>query len=215
MIVVLVSALIVFAILVVSEWLWRSKRLRGEFGRKFVHISVGSFVAIWPFYMSFHYVELMALAFFVVVLASRYLNIFQAIHTINRRSWGDALFAAGVGITALITSSPWIFAAAILHLSLADGFAAILGTHYGKDNKYKVWGHEKSWVGTATFWIFSICILLFTVGLGTTSFSLSIWLLIWLPAATSFVENISPYGLDNVLVPLLIVAALSPLPFGR
>lgn len=215
MIAAALSVLAVFVLLVLSEWLWRSKRLRGELGRKFIHITVGSFVAFWPFYMSFHYIELLSIAFLIVVLGSRYFNVFKAIHAIDRRSWGDMLFAVGVGLSAALTQSPWIFAAAILHLSLADGLAAVIGTHFGKDNQYTVLGHTKSWAGTATFFILSVCILILATGLGTTTGQVNFMLLVWLPAAATVVENFGAFGLDNVLVPLLIVAALSPLPFGH
>ena len=36
---------VVFCVLVASEVGWRKSWLRGEVGRKFVHISVGTFVA--------------------------------------------------------------------------------------------------------------------------------------------------------------------------
>jgi len=41
----LLSVLIIFCILLMSEFGWRKRRFNNEFGRKFVHIAVGSFVA--------------------------------------------------------------------------------------------------------------------------------------------------------------------------
>ena len=42
---------VVFAILAFSELGWRRFWLKGEVGRKFVHISVGTFVAFWPYFL--------------------------------------------------------------------------------------------------------------------------------------------------------------------
>jgi len=213
MIAAVLSVLVVFIILLVSEWLWRTKRLRGEFGRKLVHISVGSFVAFWPFYMSFHYIQLISLAFLLVVLISSKLHLFHAVYKIDRKSWGNILFAVGIGLTALLTSSHWIFMAAILHLSLADGLAAVIGKHFGQARQYKVFTATKSVVGTATFWLVSALILLYVLTQGATSQTLTLPLLIWLPVASAVIENLGIYGLDNVLVPLFIVLTLSQLKF--
>ncbi|MGZ6005188.1 MAG: hypothetical protein ACXWLH_03470 [Candidatus Saccharimonadales bacterium] len=206
MIAVCLSILAIFLVLVLSEYLWNSKKLRGELGRKFVHISVGCFVASWPFYMSFRSIQMISLAFFVVVLLARKLKVFAAIHTVDRKSWGDVLFAVGIGLAAVFTKSDWIFLAAILNLSLADGLAGLIGKRYGKNSNYKVFGYTKSVVGTLTFWLVSLAILLFVKQLG--DINIGLMTLVWLPVLTAIAENIGIYGLDNVLVPLLITMAL-------
>lgn len=213
MIVALLSIFAIFVILMVGEWLWESKCLNGEFGRKFIHISVGTFIAFWPFYMSFGWIRLISLALLLVVMASRQLKVFSAVHTVDRKSLGDILFACGVGLTALLTSSHWIFMAAILHLSLADGLAAIAGKRFGKNHQYKILGYTKSFIGTGTFLVVSLIIVSVALTQGTTGEIMVLPLLIWLPVVTSVIENIGVYGLDNVLVPLLIVLALSRLHF--
>ncbi len=213
MIAVALSIVAVFVVLMLGEWLWRTHRLSGEFGRKFIHITVGTFVAFWPFYMSFSSIQLISLAFLLVVLSSRYLNIFKSVHTIERKSWGDALFAVGIGLAAFFTNSAWIFAAAILHLSLADGLAAVIGKHYGKSSEYTVLGYTKSVVGTTTFLITSVAILILALSHGGAGVSVVSPLLIWVPISAVILENFGIYGLDNIFVPLLIVGVLSQLQF--
>lgn len=214
MIAVPLSLLAIFILLVVNEWLWRTKKIKGELGRKFIHITVGTFVAFWPFYMSFRSIRLIALAFLVVVLLSKQLNLFSAIHTVVRKGWGEVLYAVGIGLSATITNSPWVFAAAILHLSLADGLAAVIGKRYGKGNEYKVFGFTKSKVGTATFWLTSVSILLIIVTHATHDLLMVLPLIAWLPVAAAAMENIGVYGLDNIFIPVLIVIALSQLQFA-
>jgi dolichol kinase len=47
----------------------------------------------------------------------------------------------------------------MLHVALADGFAAIIGTKYGRAWAYKVFGQTKTIIGSMTFWVVSLCIL--------------------------------------------------------
>jgi phytol kinase len=215
MVSVLISLSIVLLILIIGEYLWRTKRLKGEFARKFIHITIGTFVAFWPFYMSFSWIQLISLAFMVVVILSKYFNIFGSVHTVERKSWGEAMFALAIGLTAFLTSSKWIFLAAILHLSLADGLAAVIGKNYGKKHEYKILGFTKSLIGSTTFWLISTLILIVVLqqALPIEFSSLPLILLVWLPIAATIVENFGIYGLDNLFIPILIVMALRPLQF--
>jgi len=208
MITVLLSLGAIFLILILSELLWNSKKLNGETGRKFVHITVGSFVAFWPFYMGFHTIQLISVAFLIVVIASRYLKIFHAVHVADRKTWGDVMFAVGIGLAAIFTKTDWIFMAAILHLSLADGLAALMGKKFGKTNRYKVLGHEKSVVGTLTFIEVSVAIIGIVLIYGPFASVNLFPTIIWLPLAAAALENVGIYGLDNVFVPILITLSL-------
>lgn len=203
------AVLPVFVLLVLTEILWRRNSLRGESARKFIHIVVGSYVAFWPFFISFQAIQLISAAFLIVVGISLRFSIFKAIHGVARKTWGEALFAVGIGLIAVLTNEPWIFAACILHMSVADGFAALAGKRWGKGNRYHVGNHEKSIVGTSVFWFCSLLITgLAIANIPDLQADMSIYLL-WLPFATSLTENIGIGGTDNVLVPLLVYLALT------
>jgi phytol kinase len=197
-----VSILAVFLILVTSELGWRRGWLHGEFGRKFVHILVGSFVAFWPFYMTWGEIRLLSAAFLVVVAFSNWLKIFKVISSVQRPTFGEFCFAAVVGLLTFVTHSKGIYAAALLQMSLADGFAAVIGTRFGVGNRYHILSHAKSVAGTATFMVISAALLL-----GYARFSvagLSIGLAVFGTLAAAALENIAPLGLDNLAVPLFI-----------
>lgn len=206
---VIITVLPVLLLLLLTEYLWRSNSLRGESARKLIHIVVGSYVAFWPFMIGFEAVQIISAAFLIVIAISLKFGIFKAIHGVARKTWGEVLFAVGIGLVAVLTNDPWVYAACILHMSLADGFAALAGMNWGKRNTYYVANHKKSMVGTAVFWF---CSLLIT-GLAITNIpSLqpnAVTYLLWLPIATSITENIGINGTDNVLVPLLVFVALS------
>lgn len=208
----ILASLIVFAILLTSESLWRSKKFKAETARKFVHMTVGVFVAFWPFFMSWRMIQIMSVAFLIVILFSYKLHIFHAIHNVKRKTQGEIWFAVTIGLIATFVQSKWIFWAAIMHMALADGFAALIGTAFGKKSRYKVFGQTKSIVGSSMFWITSIAVLALVVIVSPSEFSYSSkFIITLLPITATLLENIAPKGADNVVVPIFIALALSSL----
>ncbi len=197
----------VFVLLLLSEILWRRKVLRGETSRKILHILIGGYIAFWPQFLSFREIQYVSIALFLVVLLSHRLHLFHAINDVKRKTWGDLLYAVGIGLTATLTHSSWVFAVAILHLSVADGLAGLIGSRYGKSTQYKVLGNNKSLIGTGTFIVASFIILaIFSQSCPMTTAPI---LIAVLPFVAALIENIGVRGTDNVLIPLLIVAVFS------
>ncbi len=192
----------IFIMLVLSEVLWRKARIRGEFARKFVHIMAGSFIAFLPFWVSYGWISLLAVGFILANLLNRYTPIFHAIHAITRKSWGDLLFGFAILITSLLRPSKWLFVGAILQVALADGMAAVIGKHYG-DKPYKIFDHQKSIIGTLTFFVSSLLIVLIVLIVGNFNLNVSMGLiLIVVPTAMTILENVCGYGTDNIFLPI-------------
>jgi phytol kinase len=202
----IISVVIVFLLLCISETLWRHRDINTEFTRKFVHITAGSFVAFWSLYLSRGEIVFLSIAFVAVVVISKYANLFKAIHSVQRPTWGEIMFAATVGILAFVAHSHWIYCAALLNMSLADGLAAVFGMKFGKTTRYKVFGYAKSVVGTLTFFIVSMAILTGMAIFEPSVFSL--WFIAIAVVAT-ILENVAVRGLDNLLVPLFVAVALN------
>jgi phytol kinase len=203
----ILTVLGVFVLLLLSEAWFRFRKPRDEFSRKFIHITVGSFAAFWPFYLSWNTILLLSLAFVVVVSASKKLHVFKAIHAVERPTCGEVCFALAVGLLAFVTHQPWIYSIALLHMSLADGMAAIIGVTFGTSNRYKVLGNTKSVVGTATFVLVSV-ILLSIYGL-TTHQMLPLAVVALTASASAAIENLAGHGLDNLFVPVLVAVMLT------
>src|SRR5690242_6050840 len=89
---------LVFLVLLASEAYWRKHQPDSEISCKFIHLSIGSFVAFWPFFLSWNEIRLLSLAFVLAVAISKWLNIFQAIHSVQRPTWGEVYFALAVGL---------------------------------------------------------------------------------------------------------------------
>lgn len=196
------------AFLGLGEWLHKTfpHRVGPEFTRKSVHITIGTFAAFWPFFISWSYIELLSLLFFLVVLLAHKTKWFKSIYSVSRKTWGDLFFAMAIGLTALVGPDKWTFTAAILSMSLADGFAALIGQAFGHDNRYKVFGYTKSIAGTATFYVLSLVI----VGVCAVGFGNSSWTtLLWVPFVAAGLENVGVAGVDNLLVPVFLAIFLN------
>lgn len=203
----ILTILVVFLVLVVSEVWWRTRRPHDEFSRKFIHVAVGTFAATWPYYLSWKQILLISAAFLVGVLFSLYLNIFQAIHAVERPTWGEACFALSVGVLALVTHEPAIYTVALLHMGLADGVAAVVGTYYGKTNAYNVFGHSKSVAGTLAFLAISLTLLIAYATVAPLPANAGI--IVGLALLATALENVAIRGLDNLFVPLAVAAVLT------
>lgn len=200
----------VLMLLVLSEYLWRRERLRGERARKLIHVAAGVFIAFWPWFMPFRTIQLISLVMIVVILLSRKFNIFQGIHGVRRHTIGDVLFPVAVGLIASLAASKWVFAAALLHLGLADGMAAVVGDRLGKKNRYKLFGEFKSIAGSLTFLGFSVLIMIGLIIFGPAQFrSFYLPLITLLPVMATCMENLSIRGTDNIFVPLLLTLMLN------
>jgi phytol kinase len=209
----IITLLAIFLLLIITEWLWRKSKLHIETSRKIVHIGTGIIVAFWPLYLDWTTIQLLSLLLLAVVFASFRLRIFRSIHDIDRLTIGEILYPVGIGICAFLEPAPWMFTAAILHLTLADGLAAIVGIKYGRKNRYTILSHGKSLIGSTTFFMTSLAIIVaasFFVSEANLPHNYPLFVLAAL--TLTFVENISWYGLDDITVPLSVIILLTILP---
>ena len=201
----------VLAILVTAEILWHHKILIGENERKFVHILVGTFAAFWPWFISWEAVQLIGSVMLIATLLNRHRLTFNYSAGLRKNGYGDILLALAIVMCATLTREPLFFTLAILHLSLADGFAAVVGVNFGKYWNYKIFKQAKTVLGTMAFWFVSLCILsvgtLFAYDL--ISFPNYLLLILLLPPLLTLVENISIRGFDNIMVPMVALLALT------
>jgi phytol kinase len=200
----------IFIILVAGELLWQNHLLKDENQRKFVHILAGSFIAFWPWLISWRSIQFISLLMVIVTLFNHRLKIFNHLGK-HRYDYGDVLFAVGVFLCSLITTQKTLFALAVLQMALADGLAAVIGKKFGKHWRYKVFDEERTIIGSMTFWVVSLCILGtgFIVASNLMAYSTYAALLLLLPPALVLLENVTTRGFDNVLVPVVALIILN------
>lgn len=193
-------------VLLAAEGLAKFTRLHAEITRKFVHMFVGTFVAFWPFFLSWRTIEILSIAFFVGILLSVKYTIFKAIHLVPRKAVGELLFAVVIGLLALVSANKWVFLVAMLNLSIGDALAAVIGLLLGSSNKYKVFGMTKSIAGTSAFFLTSIVTMIIYEQIGHLYVGpATFWLV---PIIATATENVAVLGTDNLIMPLLIAVVL-------
>jgi dolichol kinase len=200
----------IFGLLVIAELLGKYRVLRGEYHRKFLHIAAGSFIAFWPWLISWRVIEIIGLGMLVVMIANHYLAFLNYRGRIGRASYGDIFLALAIFLAASLTHNKIFFALAILEVALADGLAAVAGISYGKYWGYKVFKHKKTVIGSMVFWLATLCI--FGAGLlpahDSITFKNYFLILLLIPPAFTLAENLSVFGLDNLVIPVLTIAIL-------
>lgn len=214
MILVLLALSEIGLILIASEVLWRKRVLRGEYGRKVVHMAAGLSVAFWPFIMSFTAIQIIALAAGLTIVASRKFKIFHAIHDVPRLTYGEILYPLSILILASIAQANWIFTVSVLFIALADGMAAIVGKKWAsKKYTFKVGRSKKSALGTTAYILFAYVSLAVGLLIGGKEVMTESPLIIFalLPLTGAFLEVVSPLGLDNITAPLLVMLVLNKL----
>ena len=196
-------------IVCVAEVLYRRKILRGEYQRKFIHITSGTFIAFWPWLISFKSIEVAGALLVVGSVINHWLKAFHYSSDLNRHTYGDIFFALAILLTSLATHNKLFFALAILNMALADGLAAVVGQKYGKNWRYMILTHTKTVIGSMTFWLISLCI--FGVGLLFSPVLMPHYflLILLLPPLLAILENFPGLGSDNIFVPIVVVLILN------
>lgn len=207
MIGMLIAAAGTALILLLGEYFWRKHILAGEFARKFIHISAATFAAFWPFFVPRLYIAILSIVFVVALVIIKKLGLFKSLHSVQRATYGEIWYAVSIGALALIFKSDAIFMVAVLHMALADGFAAVIGVGLNHKAKRFIFnGFTKSIAGSLTFVVISFVLnFAYWSAISQTSLvpiNISPILYSALSAiALALVEITAPKGSDNVLVP--------------
>lgn len=211
---ILLPPLAAALIFLLGEYIRRRKHDSNEVSRKLVHSLHGLVLILWYFWLGADFVITVEAAFFgfmfiVRFLADRYPS--QAwMYKVGRLSWGEFFYPAGIISAAYLTDSSWFFVVAVAQLALSDSAAALAGQRWGRKTQYKVFRQTKSLVGTAAFFVTAVAIAL-VVLLPTQNFdaSLLVAAIICAPVILAAIENLSPYGSDNLTLPLASVLILN------
>lgn len=176
--------------------------------RKILHIMVGNVAFILPIFETKEIMAFIAAGPFIIFtfLMSPYTPI---------KSIKGKTSAAGHGMGLVYYSITWtilaylffdnmvVIAIGILAMSYGDGFASLLGVKFGK-KKYKVFGDEKSYVGSAAMFLSTFITTLIAVFYYNIAFSTFVLLvLLFIAFVSALIEGITPKGVDNLSVPFI------------
>lgn len=203
------SLTVVGLILVLNQLLWQRDVVRGEAARKLAHISIGSFIAVWPVYLSYAEIQLALLIGLIGAGIVRHFVVFPSIFDVKRRSIGDIAAPLVILLIAFIEPTKTIFAVTVLHVAFADGMAALVGSRFGHKTAYNIVKQKKSLAGTATFFVASMLIMTAAAIFQSTMDAITIGVyIVVIPVVATILENVSPKGFDNITVPLAVIGIL-------
>lgn len=182
------------------------EHLPREFSRTFVHIMVSNWWIIATYFIQDFYLAMSIPLFFIFFNG---LNIkYNWIPCINSKlrygNMGTVYYALAIALLTWLTFSnkelQVIGGVGILAMGYGDGFAAILGQHYGK-HEYTIFKGTKSLEGSIAMFIMTFGVLILYFYYVSTYPGLLV--IVSLAFVATLVEAISPFGLDNIFVPMI------------
>ena len=205
----LLSFLFIFLVLGVATLLMKRFRLKQSISRKIVHIGVSHWWFIALFGIDDLVVALIGPLVFILLNSVSYrTQLIKAMENgRNTSNLGTVYFPISLTVlVALCWSGTIPFAAgtiAILILGWGDGLAALVGESFGR-RRFRVPGGIKSLEGTLTMAAVSLLVpaaVFLFAGISPAAGLLPAVLAISLTA--TLVETVTPWGIDNLSVPLL------------
>jgi phytol kinase len=205
----LLAFVYVCVVLALGEGLRRGLHLSVDFTRKFVHIGVGmvAFLLV-ALFKDWRFAIVPPLVFIMVNYVSYRRQIFAGIETGARGELGTVYFPISFLILIpLLWSQPTLLVASLMPLTWGDSFAAIIGSRFGR-HKFTVINETRSIEGSVTMFAFSFVATFAALLVFLTPVAASLVLALVTALIAALVEAFSPYGVDNLTVPLASAAVL-------
>lgn len=201
-----------FLSLITAAELWRRfGNPEAEWTRKLVHLGGGMACLFFPFLVQSPGVVLaMALPLTGLFVAGSKLGFLKSLHGVKRRSRGAEYYPLAVFLVFVLTQGrPWLYLSAVLVLAVADAFAALIGSQYGRI-RYEVEDETKSLEGSLVFLVLAfLAIHLPTLLLTDLPRPVCVLAAVLVAALVTGFEAISLEGADNIFVPLAVVLILA------
>jgi phytol kinase len=215
---IIIATVYIFALIGLAELLRARRDYSSNFTRKVIHIGVGMmswalifiFTSPWPFII-------MCLLFAVFLYLDFRYGFFPAMASKDKNNMGTVYFPiAAAAVVFVFWEQPPLMVAALMPLTWGDGLAPVVGRAYGK-RPYYVANHKRTYEGSLGFFLFGF---LFTW--------LALWVMPGLPeipplaailpglivmVATTLVEAVSIWGIDNLTITAVAILILSFWPF--
>lgn len=199
------SYVLVFLIIGISTVLQKKNILGEEGARKFIHIGVSNWWILAMIFFTGDDALWFAMVPPITFIGLNYLsyrqNIFKAMERGGKGNLGTVYFPISLLILVILSfgvlKQPFVGGLGILILGYGDGFAAVIGTKFGK---HKL-AFGKSVEGSLAMFVASFAAS--AVLLGVTGYPGFMLASLVIAAIATAIELVTPKGLDNLTVPLL------------
>lgn len=195
------------ALLAGAEATNRRWKVAPELARKSAHVSAALVAATLPWFMSFPAVAVLALLFVPFMLLSRRLDLFPAVHAVERSTLGEMWFPLGVAAAALAVPDRGPYAFGVLVMGLSDAAASIAGQRYGH-RAFRILGAWKTYAGSATFLLTTLVLALAALAASGGLSPASVPVAVGMAATLTLVEASLGGGTDNLVLPAVAAALL-------
>ncbi len=209
------------ALFAISEFIYRTFKIKAEYTRKLVHVGTGILSMLFPVFLNSHWeVLFLCTSFAVILMASFKLKFLQSVNAIGRKSFGSLSYPIAVYFAFLTYTyvdargisflHPLLFFyLPILIMALCDPVAALVGRKYPVKT-FKIGNGRKSIGGSFSFLLVAILLAAFLMSIFQKDFSdnLLFYTALLTAGTTMIVEAISPHGLDNITIPATAIGSL-------
>ena len=214
--VTLLTFVYVFSVPPLMDYLVTNHNLPRDISRKITHICAGSAIMFLPLYIGgdwSHFLNITVFAVWTILLIQKGLfaaDDDQAVKTMTRTGdkrellKGTLYFVIVAMICGTLYYKQPAGVMAMAMLGWGDGLAPIIGTRYGKI-KYHILS-DKSVEGSLAFLAGSLCAGLFFVHLIVPE-SFDATKIIIIALIATVVEGVSPKEVDNLTIPVAVIAA--------
>ncbi len=200
------------AIFVISLWIiiilsiaFLCKRYfpkKEELSRKIIHIGTGPVILLaWLFDIPKNIAFSTAFLITIALGVNYQFRLLPAIEDIERKSFGT--IAYGISITLLLLLFWPRYASSIsigiLSMAFGDGLAGLIGRSTNSP-KWLILGQTKSVVGTVTMG--SVVAITTAIISATNNLGIKPLEIVVIATIATFLEQISPWGIDNLTVPI-------------
>jgi phytol kinase len=200
-----------FLLLLIAAETWsRLGNPKPEWTRKLVHLGGGLIGLSLPWLIESPLIVFLLTASLstLFVLGERW-HFLKSLHKVERKTRGSEYYPLAIWLVFVLAADrPWLYLSAVLVLAVADAFAALIGSRYGK-HRYEVEDEFKSVEGSAVFFVIAfiaVCVpMLLMTNLPRGVCVLSALLVSIL---VTIFEAISLRGTDNLFVPIAVVFVL-------
>lgn len=213
---VIISMVFVVSVLIISEAIRKMGRFPTEFTRKFIHIGVSHWWIVAMYFINdIRYAVIPPIIFVLLNYYSYKKDLIKSMERGKDSSdLGTVYFPISLIILIFLTWNggflerdlKYLGALGALIMGYGDGFAAIIGENFGR-RKYKIFGNEKSLEGSIAMFSFSFLVSVIILGsfIGLEIDNMRISFVVAVLAA--FTEALTPYGFDNLTVPIISTLA--------
>ncbi|MCA9343405.1 MAG: hypothetical protein H6793_00040 [Candidatus Nomurabacteria bacterium] len=189
-----VSSLVICLYIGLIELLCRQKKLSRPNARKVIHVGVCLIVALLTvLFVDYKIFVLLGIVFCVLMFVTRYILKLESLSDRREASLGEVFLPLGVAISAVLATNQQYFVSSMLILGIADTSAY----YFGKKIESPRLFFGKTLVGSVACLATTFIICVFVVPVHNA---------IAIAFMVSLCELISPYGSDNLTLPIILSA---------